>query len=149
MKKRIRKSVFETASSAVHSLVINIGGLCKSELPTDKDGYIITDFGEFGDYDMGETIWSQKDKLSYLATECYYLNRWDTEIENSYPWECICDAICEYTGAKGIKLLHKNEPSLNHQVQPEYSPKFCDYYNETSVINFIFNKYVGVEMSHD
>ena len=118
-------------------------------MPVDKYGYIITDFGDFGDYNMGITIFDQATKLSYIATECYYLNHWDVQIEDSYIWKNICDAICEYTGASGIKILHKTEPSINHQAQPEYDLKFCDYWDDDSVINFIFNKYVGIKMSHD
>lgn len=149
MKKVIRKNVWETNSSAVHSLCIDKSGLEPSKLPVDAAGYIITDFGNFGDYDMHITTFDQATKLSYLATECYYTNHYDYDIEESYQWKDICEAICEYTGAVGVKVLHKTEPEINHQEVPEYEPKFCDYWNEDSVINFIFNKYVGINMSHD
>ena len=145
----IRKGVFETNSSAVHSLCIDKSGLEPSKLPVDEDGYIITDFGDFGKYDMGITTFDQATKLSYLATECFYTNHYNENIEESYQWNSICEAICEYTGAPGVKLLHQTEPELNHQVMPEYEPKFCDYWQEDSVINFIFNKNVGIKMSHD
>ena len=147
--KVIRSGVFETNSSAVHSLAICKDGMEQSNLPVDELGYIITDFGDFGDYDVGITTFDQATKLSYIATECYYLNHWDEHIEDSHVWRNVCDAICEYTGAKGIKLLHKVEPSLNHQVLPEYDLKFCSEWDEDSVNEFIFNKYVGVKMSHD
>ena len=149
MKDSVRKNVWETNSSAVHTLVVAKDGLEPSKLPVDEDGYILTDFGDFGDYDMGLTTFDQSTKLSYLATECYYLNHYDTHIEDSYVWGDIVDAVCEYTGTKGIKLLHQTEPSLNHQVLPEYELKFCDYWVEESVINFVFNKWIGIEMSHD
>ena len=150
MRKIIRYGVFETNSSAVHSLVIAKDGLEPSKLPVDEDGYIITDFGDFEDYDVGITTFDQNVKLSYLATECYYINHFDEHIEDSYTWKNICDAVCEYTGAKGVKILHHIEPELNHQVQPEYGePKFCDDWNSESVNNFIFNKYAGIKMSHD
>lgn len=149
MKKVIRGNVWETNSSSVHSLAISSDGLELSKLPVDKDGYILTDFGDFGDYDMGITSFDQAIKLSYIATECYYLNNYDEDIEESYVWRDICDAICEYTGARGVRLLHKTEPSMNHQVIPEYEPKFCDPWDYKSVINFIFNKYAGIKMSHD
>lgn len=147
--KVIRKGVFETNSSAVHSLAICQDGMEPSYLDVNEDGYIITDFGDFGEYDMGITTFDQKVKLSYIATECYYLNHWDEHIEDSYIWKNVCDAICEYTGAKGVKLLHKIEPALNHQALPEYDLKFCSEWDEDSVNEFIFNKYVGIKMSHD
>lgn len=149
MKRAIRKNVWETNSSAVHTLAIDKSGLEPSRLPVDEDGYIIADFGSFGEYDENLITFDQATKLSYLATECFYTNHYDEHIEDSYQWGCICEAICEYTGAKGIKLMHRIEPELNHQVQPEYEPKFCKYWEEDSVVNFIFNKYVGINMSHD
>lgn len=149
MKKVFRNNVFETNSSAVHSLTIDKSGLKPSELPVDKEGYIITDFGNFGDYDMGVTLWTQSEKLSYLATECYYLNGFDVNIEDSTTWMNICDAIIHYTGCRGVRLLKQTEPSLNHQAQPEYDLKFCDDWDENSVINFVFNKYIGIYMTHD
>lgn len=145
----IRKKTFETNSSAIHSLAIAKEGLEPSYLDVDKDGYIITDFGDFGDYDMGFTTFDQRTKLSYLATECYYLNHYDENIEESYIWNHICDAICEYTGACGVRVLHKVGPSINHQAIPEYETKFCDPWNPDSVNNFLFNSFVGIEMTHD
>lgn len=145
----IRWDLYETASSAVHALTICRDGMENSCLYVDSDGYIITDFGDFGDYDMGMTTFDQNVKLSYLATEAYYLNHYDENIEDSYMWRDVCDAICEYTGARGVKVRHKTEPSLNHQVVPDYDFKFCNAYNRDSVNNFIFNKYVGINMSHD
>lgn len=147
--KVIRSGVFETNSSAVHSLAIAEDGMEPSNLPVDKHGYIITDFGDFGDYNVGITAFDQATKLSYIATECYYLNHWDEHIEDSYIWQNVCDAICEYTGARGVKLLHQVEPSINHQAQPEYELKFCSEYDEDSINGFIFNKYAGIKMSHD
>lgn len=150
MKKVIRDNVWETNSSAVHSLAISRDGLEPSALPVDEKGYIITDFGYFPEYDEGITTFDQTTKLSYLATECYYINGYSERIEESYAWRAICDAICKYTKASGVRLLHKTEPALNHQVLPEYSDlKFCDCYDEDSVINFIFNRFIGIEMSHD
>lgn len=148
--KVIRNGVFETNSSAVHSLAIAKDGMEPSILPVDENGYIITDFGDFGDYNVGITAFDQATKLSYIATECYYINHWDENIEDNYVWKNVCDAVTEYSGAKGVRLLHKTEPSLNHQVLPEYGElKFCDEWNEDSVNDFIFNKYVGIKMSHD
>lgn len=147
--RALRKHVFETNSSAVHTLVISKEGLETSNLPVDEDGYIVTDFGSFGKYDMGITAFDQATKLSYIATECYYLNGWDKNIEKYYGWQYVCEAICKFTGAKGVRLLKKTEPELNHQEMPEYNLHFCNVYDEDSIINFIFNKHVGIEMSHD
>lgn len=72
MAKKIRSGVFETNSSSVHSLVFSKEGLEPSVLPVDRDGKIITDFGEFGkEYCIYD---AQAEKLSYLITCLYYLS---------------------------------------------------------------------------
>ena len=48
MKRKIRKGVFETNSSSVHSLVISNEGREPSEFKLNKDGEIEIDFGQFG-----------------------------------------------------------------------------------------------------
>ena len=150
MKRVIRKGTWESASSSVHTLVISEEGLEPSKLPVDKDGYIITDFGSFGEWDEGITTFDQDVKLSYIATECYYINHWETNIEDCWVWKSVCEAVCEYTGAPGVKLLNEREPELNHQVQPEYGElKFCDSWDTESIKGFIFNRFAGIKMSHD
>ncbi len=105
MKLQIRNQVFETNSSSVHSLVVSGNGLEPSELPQDKDGKILVDFGKFGkDYHLYE---SQEEKLSYLITLCYYTCG-GFEMEDVYEgsdFRCIEEAVCEYTGAAGIKIV--------------------------------------------
>lgn len=147
MKETIRLFVFETNSSAVHSIAV-AGELEPNKMPM-KNGYIMINFGNYGDYDEGRTIFSQSEKLSYLATECYYLNHWDEDLSDFYTWRNISDAVCKYTGAKGICIVGDTEPELNYQAIPEYDLKFCNDWDEDSVINFIFNPNVGIKMSHD
>ena len=154
VKKRVKKqakrsNVWETNSSSVHTLTIHPSGIEPSNLPVDNDGYILTDFGDFGDYDLGYTAYDQATKLSYIATECYYLYG-STRIEDYYVWKNdVCGAICKYTGAPGVRVLHKTEPSINHQEQPECDLHFCNCWDDDSIINFIFNKYAGINFSHD
>lgn len=47
MKRQIRRNVFETNSSSVHSLVISNEGREPSEFKLNKDGEIEIDFGQF------------------------------------------------------------------------------------------------------
>ena len=144
-----RNNIWETNSSAVHALAIDKSGLEPSKLPIDKDGYIITDFGNFGAYSLDKVCFDQETKLSYLATECYYLGRWDDQIEDNYTWKYIVEAICDYTGARGIRVLKNVQPEINHQEIPEYNLHFCNAYDEDSIVNFVFNKYVGINFTHD
>lgn len=146
MKTIIRRNVFETNSSAVHSLVISDEGMEQSNLPMDDDGYVLVKFGSFG---KDERIFtSQEDKLSYLITQCYYLNHWDEDIYDNYHFRNVKEAICEYTGAKGIKIIG-GEPDIDHQEYPEYELNLVNEYNSSSIQSFVFNKYVALETRCD
>lgn len=142
MKRTIRAGVWETNSSSVHALSIDPSGMEPSQLPIGKDGYIRAHFGQFGREDGLYT--SQEDKLSYLLTECYYINGYSTDFENCYTYKYLEEAVCAYTGAKGIKIAKRPEPELDHQSLPEYGEfKFIN--NEwmpEEIQNFIFNRYI-------
>lgn len=149
---KIRKNVFETNSSSVHSLAISTDGLEKCKLKIHKDGFIHTDYGEFGkNYNLYQ---SQSEKLSYLATCAYYIEDDDYDVENvnnSYFWKRISDAIVKYVPeCIGVKILGKEEPYIDHQSIPDYDGiNFIDTYDEDEIINFIFNKNIWLKTSCD
>lgn len=148
-KQVIRNNVFETNSSSVHTLSIAKSGLEPSHLPVDKEGYILTDYGEYGkDHRYYST---QEEKLSYLITCCYYLNSWDKDLEDNYEFQTIEKTVCDYTGAKGIKVLGKKEPAIDHQSQPEdgWNMNVVNAYDDEQVRDFIFNKYISLKTDCD
>lgn len=148
MKRKIRKGVFETNSSSVHSLVISNEGREPSEFKLNKDGEIEIDFGQFGKDKRIYT--SQYDKLSYLITCLYYLSGYDiSDIYDKWEFREIQDAICKYTGATGIKILGEQEPEIDHQSQPCGNIEIVNVYDEDAVINFVFNKYVSLKTDCD
>lgn len=147
MKRQIREEIFETNSSAQHTLYIK-GKLGKNRLKK-KDGYVIADFGQFG---TEEAIYTnQNDKLSYLLTELFYLNHWEENIEDMYQFKYIEEAICDYDDSiVGIKIKHKIEPYIDHQEQPEgYESNFVNYWDKRSIQNFLFNNNIGIETGCD
>lgn len=145
MKRKIRKGVFETNSSSVHSLVVSNEGREPSEFKLNNDGKIEIDFGQFGKDKRIYT--SQYDKLSYLITCLYYLSGYD--IYDKWEFREIQDAICKYTGATGIKILGEQEPEIDHQSQPYGNIEIVNVYDEDAVINFVFNKYVSLKTDCD
>ena len=151
MKKTvIRKRVWETNSSATNALIFDASGMEPSKLPVDYDGYVLTDFGLF-EYGAGE-FWTQEEKLSYLVTNCYYLGGWDEDItaENNYHFRHIEDAVRSYADVAGIRITHENKDwGINHQIHPEYELPFVEEWDEKSIQNFIFNRYVGLYIDHD
>lgn len=149
--RKIRAKVFESNSSSVHSLTFSNEGQEKNRLPM-KDGYIITDYGQFGrEYNV---YYNQASKLSYLVTLIYFAFETDyedcDEIYQSRYFALLDDAVCKYTGAKGIRILAKEEPYIDHQSFPEWGCiDFINMYDENEIINFIFNKYVGLKTYSD
>lgn len=151
MKIQIRKNVFETNSSSVHSLAISRDGLEPSRLLKDKNNKIVTDFGSFGK-DLC-LYGSQEEKLSYLITCLAYMSNDFGSAEgvyNNYLFEDVEDAICEYAGVDGIKILGYVEPEIDHQSIPNDSGdmiiNICD---EDEIVNFVFNKHISLKTDCD
>ena len=91
MNRKIRKGVFETNSSSIHSLVISNEDREPSKFKLNKNGEIEIDFGQFG---KDERIYtSQYDKLSYLITCLYYLSGYD--ISDIYDIHAISDYLAK------------------------------------------------------
>lgn len=148
MKQKIRSKVFETNSSSVHSIAISKEGREPSELKLDKEGMIEVAFGSFGKDKRYYT--SQYDKLSYLMSCLYYIVGWDiSDVYDSYEFGCIENVVCNYTGAKGIKILDDIVPDIDHQSIPDYTIEIIDTRDEDAIINFIFNKYVALKTDCD
>lgn len=151
MKRQIRKNVFETNSSSVHSLAISRDGLEPSRLLKDKDNKIVTDFGSFGK-DLC-LYGSQEEKLSYLMTCLAYMSNDFGNIEgiyNNYKFESIENAICEYAGADGIKILGYVDPEIDHQSIPDdSSDMIINIWDEDEIVNFIFNKHISLKTDCD
>ena len=135
--KKIRMCVFETNSSAVHSLIIPIDLIEKSELEINEDGMIEVGFITS---DTEYPIFTQYDKLSYLITQLYYSTwNYDGTLGDNYEFGIIRDYVCEYTGAKGIKINYDQEPDINHQAQWVNGENRCvDIYDKDALISFIF-----------
>ena len=147
--KKIRKEVFETNSSSVHSLVISSDGLEKSNFKLNKKGKIEIDFGHFGK--EFKIYNSQYDKLSYLITCLYYTSNgfnYDSIYDN-YEFRKIEDAICKYTGAVGIEISNKTNPEIDHQSQPYQNIEIINTYDENEIINFVFNRYISLKTDCD
>lgn len=148
MRKK-RNSVFETNSSSVHSLSISEDGMEKSNLPV-KNGYVVARFGEFGnDFRLYRT---QEEKISYVVSLFYYTCGWRKEdIYEDWAFRAFSDAVAEYTGTKGVKIIGR-EPSIDHQSQPtEYSDgnSALNLYDTSFLMQFVFNKYVCLKTDCD
>ena len=146
-KRIIRQNTFETNSSSVHSLVFSNEGREPSQFVLE-DGYIWVSLGDFGtDLCIYDT---QYDKLSYLMTCLYYIGGYSIEgIYNSFEFIAIEAAICNYTGAKGIKINPYSNGYIDHQSAPYGSIEIINVWNDDEVINFVFNKHISLKTDCD
>jgi hypothetical protein len=118
---KVRRNVFETNSSSMHSLSV-IGSDRMSTL-TSKDGIIVVGEGEFGwGYD---TLKTPSEKLSYLVTE--YSGREEMI-------DLIKEAVKDYTGM--TLAVYENEGYIDHESQGMITDYITD---KQSIIDIVFN----------
>lgn len=152
MRRQSRNGTFETNSSSVHSLVIDNSGREPSKLTLNEDNKVIAYLGSFGkDYMLYST---QEEKLSYLLTLCKYSSSgWNlASIYEDYNFKYIEDAIVSYIpNCMGIEIYGDiDDGEIDHQSIPQYGEiDIVNVYDEDSVINFVFNKYVKLKTDCD
>lgn len=118
---KIRRNVFETNSSSMHSLSV-IGSDRMSTLES-KDGIVVVSEGEFGwGYDA---LTTPKQKLSYLVTE------YSGEEEMI---DVIKEAVKDYTGLS--LAVYENDGYIDHQSRGMISEYITD---KQSIIDLVFN----------
>lgn len=148
MKRIVRSNTFETNSSSVHSLVISSEGREPSQFKL-KDGYIEVSLGEFTS--EPHIYSSQYDKLSYLMTCVYYTSSGFSieDMYESYDFKLVEKTVCDYAGAKGIKINPNSKGYIDHQSIPYGSIEIVNIWDDDAVIDFIFNKYISLKTDCD
>lgn len=160
--KKIRKNVFETNSSSVHSITISKDGFEPPDLNIRRrkvDGefgnYIIVPLGYFGkDRCLYNT---QEEKLSYLLTICYHCSSFYDRDDFMESWEFkeleteICNYVRQFKKCDGILIDERTieDSGIDHQTLTDYSSvsDFCRYGMDYKT--FVFNKYVALETDCD
>lgn len=125
MKINVRKNIFETNSSSMHSVSVISKKLQHNEMVLDKDGILHTELGEFGwGYDE---YFDQATKLSYLVTtkamhlehESYYLDEKEfdellEDLKDDSEWINLVNMLKERTGCKDV-VIDKSNGYIDHQ----------------------------------
>ena len=158
--KRVRREVFETNSSSVHTITISKEGLDKPNLEIRRrkreDGtfgkYII---GRFGSFDKNTCdYFTQDEKLSYLLTICFLtdghscledmLDSWEfSELEDE-----IKEYMKDYCEVDGIKIDKSSidEAYIDHQTLTDYF-SLSDF--KMDYKDFVFNRFIGLHTTCD
>lgn len=104
MKRQIRKGIFESNSSSMHSLSIRCLGAGESNLRVDRDtNKVFTKFDEFG---CGYDVYTDATtKLSYLMTMLVTTHRECLSVEELYEtadFKRINDVVAAHCKCDGI-----------------------------------------------
>lgn len=175
MKRRIRRGVFETNSSSMHSLTVFNDSddkiLENSNLKTDDENYLHVRLWGYGwGYDLLET---QQEKLSYVIATivCSKDIESQEELENDETFKYFSKEICNHTGAKGIivdNFLPENIDNerycfyIDHQSNDGPSlligdeittwnihRKEWEELDDISVLDVIFNSNYAIRIAND
>ena len=143
MKRQIRKSVFETNSSSVHTLVYPKGNCSIPISDISKDGVVTVQCSDFSYYGYVEDLY---EKLQYL---CSYIALDDT-IKEMEEDESILDAIkMKDPSVKELKVIHCECAMFDHQTSPYESSCIVNLNDTDSINTFLFNDEIKIKLDRD
>ena len=167
MKRQIRRNVFETNSSSVHSISICKNGTIQPSnlMVNEETNKIGVRFGEFGwGYDELDY---QSEKLSYLLTMVAVTEGRNLErVEDFYELDGFIklnEEISQYCNCDGIEVSDKMEIDewngkhyldidgyIDHQSSEDYN-SLKDFLesNRTNIIDYVFNNGVSMIIDND
>jgi len=121
--KNIRKGVFETNSSSMHSVHIEKGDVPYLTIEPDENGEILIEYGEFG---WGpDTAHSPREIASYCLTATQYTS------DEQASMEMLREVMEEHTGAK-VKFCEQEN---------EYYPKgYIDHQSTDTAVGVFVSK---------
>ena len=157
MKKVIRRSIFETNSSSVHTLTFKcVHKLDDCDMPVSKTGKLRVRLQYFGKNDA--TFWDQETKLAYLIVLCMH-QRYDhgredfkeqvEELKDSYQFDDLEESIKEHVpGLKEIVPVYQEGWGMDHQASGnlEYIE---DFLGSISPAEFVFCRELGLHTTCD
>ena len=160
-KSVIRQNIWETNSSSMHSLQINNTHVSNySGLRIDNDGYIHSEFGEFGwGYDE---YYDPREKLSYALTMVAETEKYTSEDEfyHTAGFNAIENLIVDKLGCLGVIVddadIYKTSWGVNHTGYIDHQScegygSLQDFLNDYSITleEFIFSDGVGLIIDND
>lgn len=146
MKKQVRRNVFETNSSSMHSLSISRQGITEHPyMPLMGNKVIVyTDefswgYDEYNDPEM---------KLSYLITMLYCLNGFDVRaVYETEEFQKINEIVSKRCGCEGIFISDKFEGYVDHQSLDDIDEMMKEY--GCTIEEFIFDEGITLIIDND
>lgn len=161
MKRQIRRNVFETNSSSMHSLTVTPNGNMDNLIVDEYENKVITEFGEFGwGYD---SYCDAATKLSYLMTMIIELNRDCSSLEDFYEladFKRVSKVVSSHCHCDGIKVVsnigkcswndnyNDHDGYVDHQSVCSIDSLLSDY-GECTIEEFIFDTGVVLTIDND
>ena len=146
MKRQVRRNVFETNSSSMHSLSIAKRGVTEYLHVDECTNKVVTEFGEFGwgydEYNDPET------KLSYLVTmigesrNCYSIE----EVYETNDFKKINDVVSARCECDGIEIKNV-DGYIDHQSIDTIDNLLKEY--NCTIEEFIFDKGITLVIDND
>lgn len=146
MKRQLRRNVFETNSSSMHSLSIAKRGVTEYLHVDECTNKVVTEFGEFGwgydEYNDPET------KLLYLVTmigesrNCYSIK----EVYETNDFKKINDVISARCECDGIEIKN-NAGYIDHQSIDTIDNLMKEY--NCTIEEFIFDNGITLVIDND
>jgi len=163
MKTVVRKGIFETNSSSVHTLCIagqftNTDSIPEREDLKEYDDVIAVTPDEYGW--SGPNVSGFLEKVRYLMTMILdYKYSWDKEkqepipenmklelLKNDSDWQDICAVVRTY---RHKELLPVIPDGLNYYVDHQSCHSIENFLNGLSLTEYLFNPRVFVEIDND
>lgn len=159
MTVKIRKGVFETNSSSVHSICISGDDRYEIETP-DYEGTAIVEGGEYG---WGyETLHGMSEKLSYVFTSIQYYDH-DLErniidpdrVMESPLFQKLAKVVKDYTGLTLMPRLFNDQYSPMGYIDHQSIDLMDEYWKAPEIMfdgmmrELLFNHKIYIEIDND
>lgn len=158
MKQQIRKNIFETNSSSVHSIVIKYDGhyVCKLKRDKNNSFAVVGQCHDYSDYGRKTPVMltTQQEKFDYVISLLCYANEYSASYESikeSWQYSTLLEALKMVDKQiDDIIILDENKVGFDHQTAPySYNDTVVNFYNEYDIIDFIFNDNIQLKCCFD
>lgn len=146
MKRQVRRKVFETNSSSMHSLTVEKKGIIEYLHVDDDKNKVIVNFGKFGwgydEYTDAET------KLSYLITMLAEYNSFSAnELYDTDEFRRINDIVASRCECDGIIIYDSYDGYIDHQSVERIDSLMSEY--DCTIEEFIFDSGITLIIDND